>query len=171
MKRRVILNGEEHPLVGDIKSVGDMADNFTVMDVDMEPIEFYTLPRGVKIVSSCTSLNTPMCSMQTKRLNAEIYISTRGLSAYNISVDLPFFQARYSFEEDIEYISLMSDYKYIDFGQKFGVYIEDLRLLSRAIFVIDKDNVIQYAEYLLDNDNQFNYVEAVRVAKELISRG
>ncbi len=169
MKREYILNGEKYKLSGIEKRIGDIADNFEVVGSDLEPIDFYSMPKGVKIIGSCTSLNTPICSMQTKRLNAEIYISTQGLKAYNISVDLPFFQNRYSFEEDIEFLTLLSDHKGLDFGYKYGVVIEELRLLSRALFVLDENNIIRYVEYVMDNQEHFNYLQAVKVAKTLIA--
>ncbi|MEG0499759.1 MAG: redoxin domain-containing protein [Rikenellaceae bacterium] len=167
MEREIIYNNKKYVLSGTKKRVGDVAENFTVTGLDMEPVIFYDLPKGVKIVSSCTSVNTPMCAMQNKRLNAEIYISTKDLTALAISVDLPFTQSRFSFEEDIEYITFLSDYRAIDFGMKYGVYIEELRLLSRALFVIDRENIIQYAEYITDNEKQFNYIKAISIVKAL----
>lgn len=167
MPREIIYNGKKYPLSGVHKRVGDVADDFTVIGGDLESFRFYDMPKGVKVVSSCTSVNTPMCSMQNKRLNAEIYISSEPLTALAISVDLPFTQNKFSFEEDIEYLTLLSDYINLDFGLKYGVVIESMRLLSRSLFVIDADNIIRYAEYVTDNEKQFNYIKAVSIAKEL----
>lgn len=165
--REVIYNEKKYPLNGTHKRVGDIAEDFTVIAGNLEPFRFYDMPKGIKIVSSCTSVNTPMCSMQNKRLNAEIYISSDTITALAISVDLPFAQNKFSFEEDTEYLILLSDYINLDFGMKYGVVIEPLRLLSRSLFVIDADNKIQYAEYVTDNEKQFNYIKAVSIAKEL----
>lgn len=167
MEREVIFNNKKYPLSGTRKRVGDVAENFTVTDADLETINFYDLPKGVKILSSCTSINTPMCAMQNKRLNAEIYISTRDFLALAVSVDLPFAQSRFSFEEDVEYVTLLSDYQKLDFGKKYGVLIEPLRLLSRALFVVDEDNIIRYAEYVRDHEKQFSYINAINVVKSL----
>lgn len=167
MEREVIYNNKRYTLSGTRKRVGDIADDFTVIGTNMEPINFYDLPSGAKVVSSCTSVNTPMCAMQNKRLNAEIYISTKHLTALAISVDLPFAQSRFSFEEDIEYVTFMSDYRTIDFGKKYGVYIEELRLLSRALFVVDNHNIIRYVEYITDNEKQFNYIKAISIVKTI----
>lgn len=167
MEREVIYNNKKYSISGTKKRVGDVAENFTVYGFDMEPVNFYDLPKGVKMVSSCTSVNAPMCAMQNKRLNAEIYISTKNLTALAISVDLPFTLNRFSFEEDIEYVTFFSDYRTIDFGMKYGVYIEELRLLSRALFIIDSSNIIRYAEYVTNNEKQFNYIKAISTVKIL----
>lgn len=167
MEREVLVNNKKYHLSGTKKRVGDVAENFMVIGMDLEPVYFYDLPQGVKIVSSCTSVNTPMCAMQNKRLNAEIYISSKDFIALAISVDLPYAQASFSFEEDIEYVSFMSDYRELDFGKKYGVLIEPLRLLSRALFVVDGDNIIRYVEYVTDNEKQFSYIKAINVVKSL----
>ena len=168
MEKEVVFNGSHYPLSGTHKKVGDIAEDFTVATADIESLRFYDMPKGVKIVSSCSSVNTPICAMQNKRLNAEIYISAEPLTAIAISVDLPFSQSRFSFEEDIEYITMLSDYLNLDFGMKYGVLIEPIRILSRALFVVDENYIIRYAEYIYEGEKQFNYIKAVSVAKELI---
>lgn len=167
MERNIMLNNEKYKLIGTKKRVGDVAENFKVVDINMEYIDFYDLPSGVKIVSSCSSINTPMCSKQSKRLNAEVYISTRNIEALIISADLPFALKRFSFEEDIEHARLLSDHQNLDFGYKYGVVIDKLRILSRALFIIDKNHIIKYVEYITDNEKQFNYIKAISVAKSL----
>lgn len=167
MEREVIYNNKKYSISGTKKRVGDVAENFKAYGIDMEPVDFYSLPKGVKVVSSCTSINTPMCAMQNKRLNAEIYISTKNMTALAISMDLPYALSRFSFEEDIEYVTFLSDHRNIDFGMKYGVYIEELRLLSRALFIIDSKNIIRYAEYVTDNEKQFNYIKAISIVKTL----
>lgn len=167
-KREILYNGKKFEISDTRKVVGDIAEDFTVISEDMEPFRFYDMPKGVKIVSSCTSVDTPLCAMQNKRLNAEIYISSQPITALAISVDLPHTQSRFSFEEDIEYVTMLSDYKDLDFGNKYGVLIEPLRLLARAIFIVDEDNIIRYVEYVSDNNKPFNYIKAVSTAKKLL---
>lgn len=167
MIRTTIFNGKAYTLKGTELKVGDTAPNFTVVNNELEYVNFYDLPRGVQIISCCTSINSPMCDLQNRRLNAEVYICTRDVTAFTISVDLPFAQQRYSFEEDIEHLTFLSDYKNLDFGYQYGVVIEELRLLSRAIFVVDEDYTIHHVEYVKDNEDQFNYLKAIAITKQL----
>ena len=170
MEKEVIFNGISYKLSGTHKNAGDIAEDFEVINSEMETIKLYDMPKGVKIISSCSSINTPMCAMQNKRLNAEIYISAEPLNAITVSVDLPFTQAKFSFEEDVEYINLFSDHINLNFGMKYGVLMEQIRMLSRALFVVDSKNIIRYVEYVYDNEKQFNYIKAVSVAKELMKQ-
>lgn len=169
-KSEIFYNGEKFEIKGTRKEVGDVAEDFTVISGNMEPFQFYNMTKGVKILSSCTSIDTPLCAMQNKRLNAEIYISSQPITALAISADLPQAQSRFSFEEDIEYVSLLSDYVNLDFGIKYGVLIEPLRLLARALFIVDENNIIRYVEYVSDNNKPFNYIKAVSIAKKMLSK-
>ena len=168
MEKEVIFNGINYKLSGTHKNVGDTAENFEVLDSEMDKVKLYDMPSGVKIISCCSSINTPICAMQNKRLNAEIYISAESLHAVTISVDLPFTQAKFSFEEDVEYINLYSDYINLDFGMKYGVLMESIRMLSRALFVVDANHIIRYVEYVYESEKQFNYIKAISIAKELM---
>lgn len=168
MIRKLKFDGNTYLLSGEEKHVGDVATNFKVISSDMEIVNFYDMPKGVKIIASCVTIEAPMCAMQAKRLNAEIYISGKKITSINISVDNPYAIARFSFEEDVEHIEFYTDYLDLDFGKKYGVLMSDIRFLSRAIFVVDSDNIIRYVEYLYDNENQFNYNEAVKIAKQYI---
>lgn len=168
MGKEVIFDGVSYKLSGTHKNVGDIAEDFEVLSNEMDRVKLYDMPSGVKIISSCSSINTPICAMQNKRLNAEIYISAEPLHAITVSVDLPFTQAKFSFEEDVEYINLFSDYINLDFGMKYGVLMAEIRMLSRALFVVDTNHIIRYVEYVYDSEKQFNYIKAVSVAKELM---
>lgn len=168
--KKILINGKKYNITGTHKNVGDVADNFSVINNDLESVNFYDISSGIRIVSSCVSIDAPVCEMQIKRLNAEIYISTQKIDTFTITADLPMSQSKFEFEQDISYLTLLSDHQKLDFGIKYGVLIEELRLLTRAIFVVDKDNIIRYAEYVTDNEKQFNYIKAISIAKQLIKK-
>ena len=159
--------GNSQTLLGPELKKGDAAPDFKVIDEKMQPVDLAKTGNGVRIFSVVPSLDTPVCDAQTKKFNEEIP-GMAGVEVYTISVDLPFAQKRWCSAFGVERVKMLSDHRDGSFGTAYGTMIKDARLLSRALFVIGKDNTIQHAEYVKEVADHPNYQAAVDVAKSLI---
>jgi len=120
----------------------------------------------VRIFSVIPSLDTPVCDAQTKRFNEEA-AKLDGIEIYTISMDLPFAQKRWCGAFGIDKIKMLSDHRTGSFGENYGTLIKDLRIESRAIFVLDKDGTIKHVEYVKEVADHPNYEAALAAAKSL----
>ena len=116
------------------------------------------------VFSVVPSLDTPVCDMQTKRFNDEAG-KTGDITIYTVSMDLPFAQKRWCGAFGVDHVKMLSDHRDGSFGQAFGTLIKELRILSRAIFVVDKNNVIRYVEYVKEVSEHPNYDAAMAAAR------
>jgi len=160
--RSVILRGRE------IKT-GDKAPNFIGIKQDLSEFNFYNETNGkIKIISVVPSIDTGVCSLQTHKFNEEATNLSSDITIITVSVDLPFAQKRYCAAEGIQNIEVISDHRDLDFGNKFGFIIDEFRLLTRGIVIIDKNNDVTYVEYVSEVKNEPNYEKAIEEAKKLI---
>ena len=114
------------------------------------------------------SVDTPVCSAQTRRFNEEAADISGNLKIYTVSADLPFAQKRFCGAEGIDRVENISDYRGNAFGEAFGVLIKDKGLLARAVFVLDKDNTVKYVEYVSEISSEPNFDSALEVVKSLV---
>jgi thiol peroxidase len=61
---------------------------------------------------------------------------------------------------------MISDHRDASFGAAWGTLIRDLRILSRAIFVVGPDNKIKYVEYVPEVSDFPNYDAALQAASD-----
>lgn len=162
---QVTFNQDPVTLLGTEVKVGEQAPNFTVLSNDLTEVSLDDYAGKVKLISVVPSVDTGLCSEQTKRFNEEAD-KIGNTDVLTISMDLPFAQTRWRAANDIENISLLSDHRDADFGQKYGVLIKELRLLSRSIFVVDSNNVLQHVEYVSEVTNHPDYEAALQAAKD-----
>jgi len=113
------------------------------------------------------SLDTPVCDLEIKRFNDEAAQTGKDVVILFISMDLPFAQKRFCQAYDIKKVKTLSDHREGDFGVKYGVLIKELRLLSRAIFIIDKDDEVKYVEYVKEVASQPDYESALKGLKAI----
>jgi len=165
--RTTVLAGKDYELSGPELKAGDPAPDFNVVDEKLQAVNLESTGKGVRVFSVVPSLDTPVCDAQTKRFEEE---SARlsGISFYTISMDLPFAQKRWCGTFGINRITMLSDHRSGSFGEHYGTLIPDLRIESRAIFVVDAKNKIRHAEYVKQVGSHPNYdaaLEAVRAAE------
>ena len=168
--RQTTLKGNPLGLSGPELKVGDKAPDATLrkdLVSDISLSEFAGKPRVISVVPS---LDTPVCAIQTKRFNEEAG-NLAGVELITISADLPVAQSRFCGAEgiDAERIKVLSDHKDADFGEKYGTLIPDLRIDCRAVFVVDGNDTIQYAEYVPEIADHPNYDAILECAKSLAS--
>jgi thiol peroxidase len=160
------LRGNPFTLLGPELKVGDKAPDFDAIDNSLKQVTLATTGNGVRIFSVVPSLDTPVCDAQTKRFNEEAG-KLPDLSIYTFSMDLPFAQKRWCGAFGVDNVKMVSDHKSGSFGENYGALIKELRIHSRAIFVVDKNNVIQHAEYVKEVGEHPDYEAALAAAKRL----
>jgi thiol peroxidase len=158
------LMGKAMTLVGPEIKPGDKAPDFQCVDLGMQPIDLAATGANVRIFSVIPSLDTPVCDAQTKRFNEEI-AKLAGVDVYTVSMDLPFSQKRWASAFNVDRVKMLSDHKNASFGAAYGTLIKELRLESRAIFVVGKDNTVKYVEYVREVADHPNYDAALAAAK------
>ncbi|MFD1038143.1 thiol peroxidase [Virgibacillus byunsanensis] len=160
----VTFHQEPVTLVGTEIKVGDQAQNFKVLTNDLKEANFDDYKGKVKLISVVPSIDTGVCAEQTKRFNEEAD-KIENVQVLTISMDLPFAQKRWSSANDITKLETLSDHRDADFGEKYGVLIKELRLLSRSIFVVDSNDKVTYVEYVKEVTNHPDYDEALKAAQ------
>ena len=135
---KVTFQGNPLTLEGTQLKVGDTAPNFTVVDNDLNPFKLSDT-KGKRVFLTVPSLDTPVCDTEVRRFNQEA-AKLGDVTIYTISMDLPFAQGRWCGGAEIDKVKTVSDYKDREFGKNYGVYINELGLLSRAVFVVDENN-------------------------------
>ena len=170
MKRNtnlVTLGGKPVTLVGKLVKTGMQAKNFIAVQADMQPVKLSDLPGRIKVISSVPSIDTDVCSAQTKRFNLEAS-KLEDIQIITISCDLPFALNRYCAAEGIDKVITVSDHRNTDFGIKYGFLIEDFRLLARGIIIIDQYDTVRYVELVKEVGDHPDYEKALQVAKDLL---
>src|SRR2546426_1768746 len=158
------MKGNPLTLIGPELQVGDHAPDFSVVDGTLSAVNLEKTGANVRIISVVPSLDTPVCDLQTKRFNQEA-AQLPGVDIVTISMDLPFAQKRWCGAFGVDRIKMLSDHRSGSFGEAYGTLIKDLRIESRAIFVLDKENTIRHVEYVKEVADHPNYDAALAAAK------
>lgn len=156
----ITMKGGPLTLVGNEVRVGDKAPDFEVLDNDLSPVRFSSFGGKLCIISSVPSLDTPVCDMETRRFNEEASKLGPDVVILTISMDLPFAQKRWCGAAGVTRVQTLSDHRDASFGTSYGVLIKELRLLARAVFLVDRAGTIQYIELVEEITDEPDY-EAV----------
>src|SRR5450759_1261894 len=160
------LKGNPLTLVGPELKEGDKAPDFDMVDNSLNPVNLGKTGNAIRIFSVVPSLDTPVCDAQTKRFNDET-AKLPGVEIYTVSMDLPFGQKRWCGAFGVDKVKMLSDHRNASFGVNYGTLIKELRIESRAIFVVGKDNVIRYVEYVKEVADFPDYQGALEAARSL----
>jgi thiol peroxidase len=153
-------------VLGPELKTGDTAPDFHVVDNGLKPVDLAATGTGVRIFSVVPSLDTPVCDAQTKRFNEEAG-KLPNVTIYSFSMDLPFAQKRWCGAYGVDHVKMVSDHRDGSFGEAYGTLIKDLRILSRAIFVVDPNNTLRYVEYVKEVGDHPDYEAALASARSL----
>jgi len=164
----VTMHGNPITLIGPDLKVGDKAPDFTVIDQEMKEVKKSDFANKIKVISVTPSLDTSVCDVQAHRFEEEATSLPDDVVVLNISMDLPFAIKRFCTSGNIKKVIALSDYRDVSFGTNWGVLIKELRLLTRAVFIVDKDDVIRYVQIVPEATNHPDYDAALKVLKELI---
>lgn len=161
----VTFKGNPVTLLGNEVKVGDQAPDFKVLANDLSEVTLQDSKGQVRLISVVPSLDTGVCDAQTRRFNEEA-ANLDNVKILTVSVDLPFAQKRWCGAAGIENVQTLSDHRELSFGEAYGVGIKELRLLARAVFVVDSNDKVTYVEYVSEATDHPNYEAAVEAAKQ-----
>jgi thiol peroxidase len=165
--RSVTMKGQPLALAGKELKVGDRAPDVALTGNDMKEVKLSSWRGKVCIICSVPSLDTSVCSIETRRFNEEASSLGDNVQILTVSMDLPFAQKRWCGAEGIKRVTTLSDYRAAAFGNAYGVLIPDLRLLARAVFVVDQGGVIRYIQLVPEIATEPDYKAALTAAKNL----
>ncbi len=164
----VKMKGNPVTLLGPEIKVGDKAPEFSAIEtLGSPPVTLESLRGKVKVLNVVVSVDTPVCDVQTKRFNQEAASLPGDVEILTVSMDLPFGLKRYCGAAGIDKVRAISDYRDASFGEAYGVLMRDNRLLARAVFVVDKNDTVQYAEYVDEVTHEPNYDGALAAIKKV----
>lgn len=172
MKERkglVTMLGTPVTLVGEELKIGDKAPDFTVINTDLEPVNFSSFKGKILVISSVPSLDTPVCDLETRRFNEEAAKFSEDIVFLTISMDLPFAQKRWCGAAGVERVVTLSDHREASFGTAYGVLMKEVRLLARAVFVVDKEGVIRYIQLVGEIAREPDYAPIIEAIKKLVN--
>ncbi|MDR3625176.1 MAG: thiol peroxidase [Chlamydiales bacterium] len=156
------FKGAPLTLLGKEIKVGEDAPEFKLTSNDMQDVSLEAFKGKTLVLSVVPSLDTEVCSIQSKRFNDEAKKLPSNIVVVGVSVDLPFAQARWVKEGHCTTIQMLSDYKERSFGRSYGVLIDELKLLARSIFIIGPDKKVHYVEYVKEVTNYPDYDKALK---------
>jgi thioredoxin-dependent peroxiredoxin len=161
----VTFKGNPVTLLGNEVKVGDQAPDFKVLANDMSEVTLQDTKGQVRLISAVPSLDTGVCDAETRRFNEEA-VKLDNVKVLTVSVDLPFAQKRWCGAAGIENVQTLSDHRELSFGEAYGVAIKELRLLARAVFVVDSNDKVTYVQYVSEVTDHPDYEAAVEAAKQ-----
>ena len=164
----VTFAGNPIALLGKEVKVGDKAPAFTLLDNGLGEKTLADYAGKVKVISVVPSLDTGVCDAQTRWFNQNVSKLGENVVVLTVSVDLPFAQKRWCGAAGIDQVETLSDHRDLSFGENYGFILEGLRLLSRGIVIIDKDDVIRYVEYVPEVTSAVNFDAAEVATKALV---
>ena len=168
-ERTTTLRGKPFRLAGPELKSGDAAPDFEVVDGTLQTFQLADTGSGVRIFSVVPSLDTPVCDAQTKRFDDESS-ALSNVRIFTVSMDLPFAQKRWCGSFGINNVTMLSDHRLGSFGEHYGTLIPDLRIESRAIFVLGRDNRLRHVEYVKEVGEHPNYEAALAAAKSAVEQ-
>ncbi len=162
------MKGKPIVLLGHEVKVGQKAPDFVVQANDMSDARLSDFSGKIKLIASVPSLDTKVCDLEIRHFNQEASSLSPDIKILFISMDLPFAQKRFCSAADIKNVKAFSDHRTADLGINYGVLIKDMRLLSRAIFIIDKNDTVRYVQYVHEQGTQPDYEAALKILKSLL---
>jgi len=166
-KGLVTFRGNPLTLVGDEVKIGQKAPDFVAIDNNLAPVKLSSYLGNICIISSVISLDTPVCDMQTRKFNEEASRLGQEVVILTLSMDLPFAQKRWCGAAGVDRIQTLSDHRDASFGTSYGVLIKELRLLARAVFVVDRKGLLQYQQVVNEVTNEPDYDAVLKELKKI----
>mgnify|MGYP001103817668 CR=1 FL=1 len=164
----VLFKGNPATLLGPELKVGDAAPDFRVVDNALQPVTLATAAGKIRLIAVVPSLDTPVCDTMTRQFNQQAAALPDNVVVYTISVDLPFAQKRWCGNAGIDKVQTLSDYQDRSFGLNYGVLLKELKLLARAVFVIDAEDKVAYVELVSEVTAEPDYTAALEAVKNLL---
>ncbi|MDT8441903.1 MAG: thiol peroxidase [Desulfuromonadales bacterium] len=164
----ITFKGNPMTLVGSPVAVGDQAPEFRVVDNGLQPVTLADSAGKVRLITVVPSIDTPVCDSMTRTFNQDAANLPGSVVVYTISLDLPFAQKRWCGNAGIERVQTLSDYQERSFADNYGLLIKELKLLARAVLVIDASDRISYLEIVPEVTAEPDYAAALAAVKALL---
>ncbi len=164
----ITFKGNPMTVCGPELKIGDSAPAFNVVDNGLQPVIKETAAGKVQLITVVPSIDTPVCDTMARRFNEEAAQLPEAVEIYTVSLDLPFAQKRWCGAAGIERVKMLSDYQDRSFGLNYGVLIKELKLLARAVFVIDSTGNIAYQEIVKEVTDEPDYAAALDAVRKLV---
>lgn len=163
------FRGQDAPVVGADIQVNQQAPEFTVQGMDWSLFRGMGDTQGkVRIIGSLPSLSTSVCDRETRRFNQEAAALGEDIVIMMVSMDLPYTIKNWCGAAGVDRVITLSDHLSGEFGEKYGVLLKDQRIFRRAIFVVDRNGKVVYAEYMPKMGDEPNYEQVLTVAKDVL---
>jgi thiol peroxidase len=163
---KITFAGNPLTLLGNEIRTGDKAPDFTAVGAGLAPVKLSDYSGKTVLIAAYPSIDTSVCAAQNRRFNSEVN-KLKDTVVLSISCDLPFAQSRFCAAEGLENIITISDHKDLEFGEKYGFVIKELRLLGRGTVIIDKTGIVKYVEYVSEVTHEPDYEAALAVLSTL----
>lgn len=162
----VTFMGNPLTLVGDELRAGAKAPEFELLDNNLAPVKLSSYLGKVVIISAVPSLDTPVCDLETRHFNEEAGKLGKDVVVLTVSMDLPFAQKRWCGAAGVNHVTTLSDHREAAFGLSYGLLIKELRLLARAVAVVDRQGVIQYFNVVKELSHEPDYEAVLAAVKQ-----
>ncbi len=164
----ILIFGDRFALTGKGVKVGEKAPDLTLVGNDLAPVSLGSFKGKVLVIVAVTSLDTPVCDIETARFNSEAQKLGDDVKIAAISMDLPFAQARWCGAREAEYVVTLSDHKDAAFAEAFGVMIPDLRLIARSVFIVDREGIVRYIQLGEENTVEPDYDDVLAALSKIV---
>lgn len=164
----ITFKGNPFTLLGPEIKVGDSAPDFRVVDGTLAPVTLANYAGKIKIISAVPSLDTPVCDTETRRFNQEAASLPEQVAVLTVSMDLPFAQKRWCGAAGIDRVQLLSDYQDRSFAAAYGLMIKELKLLTRAIIIVDAANLVRYIQIVPEVTSEPDYGAVIAAVKSMV---
>jgi thiol peroxidase len=167
--RTITFHGQPMTLVGLKLKVGGKARDVRVTGSDLSPLLPLAASEGkARLFMTLPSIDTPVCSMEAKKFSEAIQELGQTVAVFVVSADLPFAQQRWYQTEGIQNLTMLSDYRDMDFARNWGLLINELGLLARAVYIVDQNNVVTYCEIVPEITAEPNYEAAIAALRAVV---
>lgn len=164
----VTMKGNPMTLLGKEIKAGDAAPDIELTATDLSPVKLSSYQGKVCVISAVPSLDTPVCDMETRRFNTEAAALGDDVVILTVSMDLPFAQSRWCGAAGVDRVVTLSDHRTADFGAAYGILIKGIRLLARAVYVVDREGVVRYVQTVGEIASEPDYDAVLAAVKELV---
>ncbi|MCP4626196.1 MAG: thiol peroxidase [bacterium] len=164
----ITFQGNPLTLIGSAVNVGDSVPDVALLGNDLSPVQLSAYKGKVCVISVVPSLDTPVCDTQTRKFNEEAGNLGENVAILTMSMDLPFAQARWCGAAGVDKVATLSDHRDAAFGEAFGLLIKELRLLARAVLVVDQEGIIQYNQLVKEVTEEPDYSAVLEAVKKLV---
>lgn len=166
--RQITMHGNTLALTGRDTVSGRPAPDFIVSSQELKDVRLGDFKGKIKLISSFPSLDTPVCDLQVKEFNKRAAGLSEDVAVIGISMDLPFAQKRFCSENSIQNEAVLSDYRTASFGLNYGLLIKELRLLARAVVIVDTADALRYIQVVPELTAAVNFDQVISALQEVV---